>query len=268
MSKYLFVGNHRMEFVDSGHYARRIKFTEGEFYMDVACIRRKTTDIPLTYKFSDCYELISEGDRPQLAAMITDWKANALVLYRGFPGCHFCWPHLLAGELRSEGNDDYPTFTMGGSTRWLPTADLATAQGVSLQCTDVYTRALSMNEPVPLGFTVAIPLGNGRGKPLCWLNAGEIVVQGTLILGEYTMHSITWYDVQMHDFRPYPHGMGGMILPPQRPYLPASMEVIRDWWERSQAWVDTVAIFDATLQQAQGRRAQAATIRELGAIEI
>jgi hypothetical protein len=154
-------------------------------------------------------------------------------------------------------------------TRWLPTTtDLAMAQGISLQSTDVYTSALSMQEPVPLGFTVAIPLGKGRGKPLCWLNAGEIAVRGPLIIGEYTMHSITWFDVQIPDFRPYPPGMGGLYLPPQRPYQPASAEVISDWWEQSQAWVDSVAIFDAKLQQAQGRRAQAAAIRELGAIQV
>lgn len=257
MAKYLFVRNHRIEFVISGVYAGRIKFTEGDFYMDVACIRPKLNDIPFTYKLSECFELASIGDEGILDAMITDWKANTLVLYRGFPGCHFCWPHLQNDILRSEGDDDIPTFTMGGATRWLPTADLNTAQGVSIQCTDVYTRALSLNEPIPIGFTVAIRLGKNRGIPLCWLNAGEIVVRGPLAMGEYRIHSISWYDVQQIDFRPCPPAIA--TFPPQRPYLPA--RPIFAWWESCQAWIDMVAVFDVTLQGAAGRRAAARQAR-------
>jgi len=260
MANYLFAGAHRMQFVNSDRYAGRIKFTEGEFYMDVACITEKTDDIPFSYKLSNCFKLASAGDEAQLAAMITAWKANTLVLYRGFPGCHFCWPHLLNGELRSEGNDDHPTFTMGGTTRWLPTADLATAQGVSIQCTDIYTRELSMSEPIPIGFTVEVPVGKNRGAPICWLNAGEIVVRGPLQVGDYRMHSISWFDVQQVDFRAFPRALGDTFLPPQRPYLPTRH--LHAWWQSCQPWMNSVALFDATLQLAAARRAQAAQIRQ------
>jgi hypothetical protein len=94
--------------------------------------------------------------------------------------------------LKSEGNEDDPTFTMSdggrGTTCWLPTADENIAEGVSLQLTDVHTQALSMGQRVPIGFTVAIQAaGQDRALALCWLNSGEIVVKGPLISGQYKM---------------------------------------------------------------------------------
>lgn len=259
MSNYLFVGDHRIRF-DNSMYPGRIKFSEGPFYVDVACIKPKSAGIPLTYQLSDCFELRQSADQAQFAAMITDWRANTLTLYRGFPGCHFCWPNLLAGELRSEGDDDDPTFTMGGSTRWLPTADLNIAQGVSIQCTDVFTQQLSLSEPIPIGFTVAIPAGKNTNLPLCWLNPGEIAVRGPLRLGDYRMHSIAWLDVDQVAFRPWPHQIPGDTLLPARPYNPG--RPITLWWESSQFWIDLVATYDATLQLAAARRAAAALVRQ------
>jgi hypothetical protein len=107
------------------------------------------------------------------------WKNNQLVLYRGFPGCLFCWPQLLQGQLKSEGDADVPEFTMHGKeeregdkvkTRWLPAADLLTAQGVGVQCLtqDPYTQHLARTEPIPVGFIVTIPAGCSRNIALCW----------------------------------------------------------------------------------------------------
>lgn len=167
--------------------------------------------------------------------------------------------------MKSEGNEDDPTFTMSdggrGTTCWLPTADENIAQGVSLQLTDVHTQALSMGQRVPIGFTVAIQAGQDRALALCWLNSGEIVVKGPLISGQYKMHSITWLEAGTPRFARWPAAFPNMFLPAQRPYQPASRAVIDAWWatDHCRVWMGEVARYDGAI-------AAAANLRDIEAV--
>jgi hypothetical protein len=164
-----------------------------------------------------------------------NWNNNSLVLFRGFPGCHYCWPDLLQGRLQSEGNDDEPTFTMSntgkGTTRWLPTARTAReAQNISISCGDIYTENLSMNKAVPVGFTVFMMVGTNRPHAVCWLNPGEIVVRGPLLSGDYNLHSVTTESKRQFLNHNWPAGLSNTALPRQRPYKPTTQKQIDDWW--------------------------------------
>ncbi|WP_281629652.1 hypothetical protein [Vibrio sp. St2] len=245
MSNFLFVGDLRLQF-HFCEYPHRIKLAEGDFYMDFNCLQRKTTNIPITFRLSKCYELSAKDDEGYLHNMIKEWRRNTLALYRGFPGCHFCWPDLLMGELKSEGTNDYPEFTMSdtgkGTTCWLPAAEKNIAQGVSIQCCDQFTLGLSMQEDVaiPIGFTVRIPVGKSQGQRICWLNSGEILVRGPLMSGQYNMDSITWMKNGGPSFTSWPAQFPNLFLPPQRPFQPAHKPQIEDWWKTCKRWMDEV----------------------------
>ncbi len=115
----------------SAVYANRWKLMDSDFYMDVACVVPTATPAGLAGMCSQAYSFRSQAESNEFRTFFQDWVGDTLVLYRGFPGCHFCWSDLLNGTLRSEGNRAYPEFTMNGNgrgdTRWLPTADVATA---------------------------------------------------------------------------------------------------------------------------------------------
>jgi hypothetical protein len=250
----------------SPHYPNRWQLMDSDFYMDVACVVPTPTPGGLAGICSQAYAFRSANESNDFRTFFRDWVANLLVLYRGFPGCHYCWPDLLNGSLESEGNRDYPEFTMNGhgrgDTRWLPSADLNTAQGVSFQCCDAHTQALFLHEPVPIGFTVAIPCGSGSGRSICWLNAGEIVIRGPLMAPQYRMHSITWMDPAPR-FAPWPAAFSNVLLPTQRPYQPASQSVIDTWWDlpHNQAWMGLMAVQDGVIAAAAPAQALASAAR-------
>lgn len=220
----------------SQKYPGRWQVMGKEFYVDVNTTKK--TAIPRGAP-SSCNAAYSINEDAQFHDLLTSWMNGSLVLYRGFPGCHFCWPDLLNGQLKSEGVDDKPEFTMSdsgkGSTRWLPTADRDLARGVSLQCCDQFTRGLALHEHIPIGFTVKIPAGSALSLPLCWLNAGEIVVRGPLWSGQYQMESITWLRNGITYYTAWPLRFPNMFLPPQRPYKPSAIAVYK-WWDTCQVW--------------------------------
>lgn len=241
MSKYLFVDDLRLKFLYPCEYPGRIKLEEGDFYMDFHCLQPKTTNIPLSYKLSECYELAEENSERYLHYIIQEWRTNTLVLYRGIAGCHFCWPGLLEGRLESEGTNDYPTFTMNNNegTRWLPAAEKKDiAQGASVQLIDKFTLGLSdQGLTIPIGITVSIPVGKSQGPRICWLNSGEIVVRGPLESGQYNMYSITWLEKEGISYTIWPKRFPNLFLPPQRPYEPKQMEQIEKWWKSCRVWM-------------------------------
>lgn len=251
---------------ESGRYPGRWQVMGGELYVDVGCTReidRSQSPIPLPPSCTGAYTI---ADADLFHDFLQEWMSGTLVLYRGFPGCHFCMPEMTGnGVLRSEGDRDYPEFTMNdngrGTTCWLPAADRAIAEGVSIQCTDAFTQALSLGEPIPIGFTVAIPAGSATKLPLCWLNAGEIVVRGPLYSGQYRMSTIAWLDVGQVSFRPWPPGFSNLFLPPQRPFRPGTRHAIDRWWESCQDWMAEVALVDVVIQNAANRRLAAANLR-------
>jgi hypothetical protein len=124
-----------------------------------------------------------------------------------------------------------------------------------------------MHEPVPLGFTVKIPVGPHRNIPICWLNAGEIVVQGPLSEPFYKMHSIAWLDTGNVAFRRWPAAFPANCLPPQRPYQPRNMDVLEQWWDapETQAWMDHIERHDGTLKAAADRRSTSRKNRQSAA---
>jgi hypothetical protein len=245
-------------------YDKRWKVMGREFYIDTACAKR--TAAPHGMPHDAEYWRLS-NDEGLFHEMLQSWMANTLVLYRGFPGCHFCWPDLLSGVLESEGVLDRPEFTMSdsgkGSTCWLPTADQAMAEGVSIQCCDPFTAQLANRIPVPIGFTVRINCGSGSGVPVCWLNAGEIVVKGPLREPKWAMHSISWLYLGQIEFRPWPINMPDAYLPPQRPYQPKSLEAVHDWWDTCTMWMGNCQRGDIVLRQHIARIAQFAIARRL-----
>ncbi len=217
-------------------YPNRWQVMGKDLYVDAHITRR--TNIPHNAP-SSCNEAYSIPDEILFHNFLTSWMDGSLTLYRGFPGCHFCWPELLLGQLKSEGNEDRPEFTMSdsgrGATRWLPTAERDLARGVSLQCCDQFTRGLALHEHIPIGFTVKIPAGSAKRLPLCWLNSGEIVVRGPLITGQYQMESITWLRNGTTSYTAWPQGFTNLFLPPQRPYQPSAIAVYK-WWDTCQPW--------------------------------
>ena len=235
--------------IDDCQYQNRWQVMDKPLYID----KQLTKQIADISQFPvllppDCRIAYTIAEEDQFIAFFMKWIQEDLYLYRGFPGCHYCWPELLNGILRSEGQRDYPEFTMGQSgTKWLPTADdVDLAQGVSIQCIDKYTKALSLIDKVPIGFTVRIFANTSTVHlPLCWLNSGEIVVQGPLRVGQYSLHSITCLHKNALSFRPWPATFLPTALPPQRPYEPASQQLIDDWWVLCQGWISAAAQVNA-----------------------
>lgn len=232
----------------SKHYQNRWQVMDGELYIDLqaTAITVKPTNAP-----PSCNAAYRIQDEILFHNFLTSWMDGSLVLYRGFPGCHFCWPDLLMGQLKSEGDEDKPEFTMSdsgkGTTRWLPTASRDLARGVSLQCCDQFTRGLALHEHIPIGFTVKIPAGSSKKLSVCWLNSGEIVVRGPLISGQYQMESITWLRNGITSYTMWPLEFPNLFLPPQRPYKPSAIAVY-EWWDTCQIWKAEAKRLEPTIQ--------------------
>jgi hypothetical protein len=248
--------------IEPSRYRGRWQIMGREFFINDLCLsvhEARPQLVPASC--TTAYKLKGKDEAEIFHDFLQEWMSNGLTLYRGFSGCHFCWPKLLEGTLESEGKVDYPEFTMSdsgkGTTCWLPTAGKKLAEGCSIQDIDPFTDALSRREPVPVGFAVKIPAGSSRNLPLCWLNTDEIVVKGPLI-GQFELCSIAWYHVGQVSFRPWPTGIGRLFMPPQRPYKPGSQNLIDAWWRdpSMQLWLDEVAKVDIVYQKLSGRVAQ------------
>jgi hypothetical protein len=170
-----------------------------------------------------------------------DWLGDVADLYRGIPGCHFCWPVLVRDrQLQSEGMHDIPTFTMGSNTptRWLPTArDFDIAYICACQCADAHTQKLSLTTDVPLGIVVQVRVGRTRGIPTAWLNSGEIVVRGPLDTSQFTLHTLAWLKNTGLGQSRWPAHMDASTLMPQRPYQPGLEQTITTWWGTCLEWL-------------------------------
>jgi hypothetical protein len=208
-----------------------------EFYVTAMAVEKIQKPRGAPSSLSEAYRL--REDEVAFHDLLTKWMNGSLILYRGFPGCHFCWPDLMDGKLISEGIEDKPTFTMGGArTRWLPAAeqwDLAV--GPTRQCLDTFTRGLALHKHIPIGFTVKILAGSSRNVPLCWLNSGEIVVRGPLYLSQYHIESITWFRNEALSYTDWPERFSDLFLPPQRPFNPTNAIHVDEWWDACQVWM-------------------------------
>ncbi|MGH7615902.1 MAG: hypothetical protein ACREPM_01600, partial [Gemmatimonadaceae bacterium] len=243
--KYLVGKDFAVPIEPSDTYAGRWKVMGKSLFIDPGAVSVQPNPPAHMPRGGEAYQI---RDEALFHDFLKSWMDNSLALYRGFPGCHFCWPELLNGTIQSEGQADTPGFTMGNTggnaTRWLPTADKALAEGVSLQCCDQFTRALSTGRHVPIGFAVKIFAGSARNLPTCWLNAGEIVVRGPLMGQQYAFVTIYWMRDGNPYTRPWPQGFGNLTLPPQRPFQPATQNVVDAWWN-GQAMTNWIALAQA-----------------------
>jgi hypothetical protein len=221
----------------SSRYNKCWQIMGKELYIEDQNVEGTQKPLRSPSSLSEAYRL--RQDEVGFYGFLTKWMNGSLILYRGFPGCHFCWPNLMAGTLRSEGIEDKPEFTMGGSaSRWLPAAaQQQLARGVTLQCLDKFTRELALREHIPIGFTVEIPAGSSRNVPLCWLNSGEIVVRGPLQLSQYHIESVTWFRNGDFLFTGWPERFSDLFLPPQRPFNPTNAKHVYEWWDACQVWM-------------------------------
>ncbi|WEF34228.1 hypothetical protein [Pseudoduganella chitinolytica] len=248
MGKYLITKNFQLLLVDC-RYDGRMKLSEGDFYINVQSIEENPDDKPSVFSRNKHYRFSQPLEEASFENVLEEWRRNTLTLYRGLPGCHYSWSSFMQGELRGEGNVDYPTYSMDvGGTSWLPSDDIAMAQIVANQCNDAYTKTKSFFEPIATAFVVSINCGVHSGRVICWLNDGEIAIKGPLIFGQYRMHSILWLDALMPDWHPWPIALRDIyVLPPQRPFKPGSSDLIRDWWIACQPWVDRILSCDDVL---------------------
>lgn len=249
MAKYLITSKNKVAFNDSS-YPGRIKLNEGDLYVNSQSIRKTEQPWHKTLGINEFHEFRSPSEAKAFDTMLSAWKGNSLELYRGITGCHFNWPALMNGELRSEGDNDYPTYTMyGEETCWLP-SDMVVglAQSAGDTCTDEFSVALSMKEPIASAIAVSVNCGINSGRTICWLNEGEIAIRGPLRIGEYRMHSIMWRYHGLGEWHRWPHALVDVpSLPAQRPYKPSSPKQIEDWWGKCQRWADGIAQFDPVL---------------------
>jgi hypothetical protein len=173
------------------------------------------------------------------------YLAGSLALYRGIESCHFCLNALKDGLLKSEGERDVPTYTMGetdpdNKTRWLPTdLDDGIPNLASIGNPDPFIRDLSKRDPVFIGLVLKIPIKAHHF--VCWINEGEISVRGPLEEQDYEIHTMTWLVSEQPFHLPWPHDINKRTLPEPRPYHPQDQNDIDDWWSRSQGWADTIA---------------------------
>jgi len=226
----LFTPKHELNIRKAG-YQNTYEITgyAGSFYLLDTAIKKLPTLPSEPEKF--CIE--QAKDEAEFDQFFEEWLTDSAVLYRGLPGCHFCWPKLRKeGRLLSEGKADLPTFTMGNTTptRWLPSAvQEDTAAGIGLSCLDEYTKRDLKTEDVPVGIVVKIPVGRNKALPLSWLNPGETVVQGPLGVKQFQICGVVW--LLAGDYFYMRIDIAFNELFPQRPYEPKSKQAILDWFK-------------------------------------
>jgi hypothetical protein len=172
------------------------------------------------------------------------WK-----LYRGFSSNHFCLTEMhKTGNLKSEGEVDYPKATMGESetkTRWLPSdIEENIAQGVATGNMDMPTRELSKTRPVLVGFIAGYSAATTRAS-IGYISGSEWVVRGPLARGEYVIEYCVWMENEVSNRHPWPASCLPTDLPPIRPYGPLATEPnIRAWWaevRKPNGWLSRAA---------------------------
>lgn len=178
----------------------------------------------------------------QFTSFYMAYLRNDLFIYRGLNCSHFAYPAVLRGELRSEGDADRPSFTMGhtdtAKTRWLPGCfDRKLAEGVSFSGTDDLTLKLSETKDIPIAITVQIRAGVQSGLSVCWLNEGEQVVRGPLDNTQFSVCSLLWMKKDGPEFTDFPLELPE--LPPPRPYEP-NEDALRKWSDRLDDWQNKI----------------------------
>lgn len=167
--------------------------------------------------------------------------ANTLTWYRGFSISHFAYPDVRLGTLKSEGDADIPTFTMGNNdgakTRWLPgcyVRDLSTGVGLNTEATPARVLA-EKGHSVPVSVTVKVPIGVHDDRSVCWINSGEQLLRGPLQAAEFRICNVVWFksgelDVTACD-------LGHADIPPSRPYKPSDVQMAK-WWGECSTWIE------------------------------
>lgn len=186
-------------------------------------------------KFQQCenaLKLRNTSDEHTFLEVYFAVKSNNLKLYRGLPTCHFCIDHMKGyGVLKSEGTLDVPTFTMGGAkTCWLPTAsDINIARVAAMQCIDEHTQYLTTIEIVPVGYVLEINVM--KKNKICWLNSGEIVIQGPL-KEQFKIKEVIYFESSLGwRIVDFPLDLLMKDIPRQRPYKITSREAVKNWYE-------------------------------------
>lgn len=247
MTNYLMTKSKTLPFVASS-YTNTFKIKDTDFHINKQAVKTHTGVVSSSFLFGkstviggvscnvpkDCetiYKLTSDSDIDEFEKFYSAWHNNTAYLYRGIAGCHFSWDRVKGLELKSEGDSDIPTFTMGGSTRWLPGdfSDTVPASIAMGNC-DAYTAELTKNVAVPMGAVLKIKVGRTVGVPVAYLNAGEIVVRGPLSWPKFDVHCLVWLTPKQVAKTPWPGGLPPKHLMPLRPYQPDAKEKIEAWW--------------------------------------
>ncbi|MBP4052418.1 hypothetical protein J9978_23370 [Chromobacterium violaceum] len=178
----------------------------GHMTLNGAPVGVKSTQWPNVYQLGDSGKLtffadlvshreangemtLSHDSAEGLARMYGEWQDDRLTLMRGISSNHFSWEGIvMSGVAASEGMDDFPGATMGGSgSRWLPTSmgssegAMATSSGIAIGNHNQTMRAaLNPSQPqdnVLLGMVLRFDAGASRNLAVHFLNPGEILVK-------------------------------------------------------------------------------------------
>lgn len=199
------------------------------------------------------------NDASAFSEFFTAWKGNTCTLSRELTTDHFSWPGICENpsKLKSEGDNDVPTFTMGeDSTRWLPAAywgQNPKIGAITLAGTKepaVMKFLAEVKGWIPMGVELAIKVGMDIDIRMAWLNAGEIVLRGPLNATQFAIKKITFakyapfsYQGQLvaqADFQVIEAtGIDVKSLPP-RPYVVGGTDnedqkvaKLRAWWNQT-----------------------------------
>src|SRR5687768_14259541 len=74
----------------SKKYAGRWRLSDGDFFIDVACTQRLPT-VP-RHAPPQCKNAWTIAEPNLFRDVLLAWLDNSLELFRGFAGCHYCWP--------------------------------------------------------------------------------------------------------------------------------------------------------------------------------
>ncbi|WP_232289000.1 hypothetical protein, partial [Burkholderia oklahomensis] len=124
------------------------------------------------------------------------WMNDELDLYRGIATNHFSVNDMRQfGVLKSEGDADIPTFTMGNDdkqkTAWLPT-DPRVAIPVAIAVGN-QSWLSGVDESIPRGIVIKIRAGaNETHFGVSFINSGELAVQGPLTNNEFSIAGIAF----------------------------------------------------------------------------
>ncbi|OQS20049.1 hypothetical protein B0T41_21955 [Chromobacterium violaceum] len=245
----------------------------GHMTLNGAPVGVKSTQWPNVYQLGDSGKLtfsadlvshreangemtLSHDSAEGLARMYGEWQDDRLTLMRGISSNHFSWEGIvMSGVAASEGMDDFPGATMGGSgSRWLPTSmgssegAMATSSGIAIGNHNQTMRAaLNPSQPqdnVLLGMVLRFDAGASRNLAVHFLNPGEILVKGPVENQDFSISHLVVSDASN------PVGFGAMRyegtawdadLMPAALYDPSGehgetgRQVTQDWMDRSAA---------------------------------